>query len=95
MLDQGFDVLLEIDWQGAAQVAGKMQQAVRIFILPPSLEVLRARLEGRGQDDESVIEKRLAAAQAEMAHADEAHFQVVNDDFNRALEELLGIYEQN
>ncbi|MDQ7011051.1 MAG: guanylate kinase, partial [Mariprofundaceae bacterium] len=92
MLDEGHDVLLEIDWQGAAQVAEKMPEAIRIFILPPSLEALRERLVSRGQDDAARIEQRLAAAEAEMAHADEAHHRIVNDNFNEALTALVRIY---
>jgi len=94
MLAAGKDVLLEIDWQGAAQVAEKMPQAIRIFILPPSIEVLRERLQQRGQDDAATIERRVAAAEAEMAHAGEAAFQIVNDDFGQALQQLMEIYRQ-
>ena len=89
VLMKGDDVLLEIDWQGAAQVAEKMPETVRIFILPPSIETLRERLMARGQDDVLVVERRVAAAEAEMIHANEAHYQVVNDDFNNALQ-ILG-----
>jgi len=92
MLAQGFDVLLEIDWQGAEQVAARQPGCCRIFILPPSLVVLRQRLEARGQDDQGVIERRVLAAEEEMAHAGEARFQIVNDRFEHALDELLGIY---
>ena len=91
-LDIGRDVLLEIDWQGAAQVAARMPGAARIFILPPSIEELRKRLIGRGQDDVEVVERRVAAAEAEMEHADEAQHQVVNVDFDKTLSELLKIY---
>ncbi len=91
-LDAGRDVLLEIDWQGASQVAVRMPEAVRIFILPPSIEELRKRLIGRGQDDIEIVEQRVAAAEAEMAHADEAQQRIVNVDFNSALAELLEIY---
>jgi guanylate kinase len=91
-LNQGADVLLEIDWQGAAQVAERMPEAVRIFILPPSLETLRERLTGRGQDNAAVIERRVAAAEEEMSHADEAHHRVVNADFDTALAELLHLF---
>jgi len=90
-LKQGHDVLLEIDWQGAAQVADKIQQSQRIFILPPSLESLRQRLQERAQDSTAVIEQRLAAAEAEMAHANEAHHQIINDSFEQALSELKEI----
>jgi len=92
MLAAGNDALLEIDWQGAAQVAARMPEAVRVFILPPSVEELRRRLTGRGQDDAAVIERRVAAAEAEMAHAGEAHHQLVNRDFDVALRELQAIF---
>jgi len=94
MLVAGKDVLLEIDWQGAAQVAEKMPQAIRIFILPPSIDILRERLRQRGQDDAATIERRVAAAETEMAHAGEAAFRIVNDDFGQALQQLLEIYRQ-
>ncbi len=92
MLETGADVLLEIDWQGARQVAAKMPQAIRIFILPPSLDVLRERLVARAQDEAAVVERRVAAAEDEMAHADEAHHQIVNDDFSQTLNALLEIF---
>ncbi len=88
LLHDGYDVLLEIDWQGAAQVAKKIPHTQRIFILPPSVDTLRQRLTERGQDDHSIIEQRVAAAEAEMAHADEAHHQIINDSFDDALEQL-------
>ena len=89
MLNDGKDALLEIDWQGAAQVAEKISSAIRIFILPPSIETLRERLTGRGQDDETIINQRVAAAQAEMNHAHEAQHQIINNDFETALSELI------
>jgi len=92
MLDSGADVLLEIDWQGARQVAEKMPSAIRVFILPPSLDVLRQRLMRRGQDDTEVVNRRVAAAQAEMAHADEAQYQITNDDFDDTLNVLIDIF---
>jgi len=91
---QGFDVVLEIDWQGARQVAEKCPEACRIFILPPSLRELEERLRKRGQDDEAVIRARLAAAESEMAHASEADYRIVNRLFGQALQELLRIYRQ-
>ncbi len=91
LLQQGSDVLLEIDWQGAAQVAEKMNSAFRIFILPPSIESLRKRLTERGQDDEIIINQRVAAAQAEMDHADEAQYQIINDNFDVALASLINL----
>jgi len=88
ILEAGDDVLLEIDWQGAAQVALRMPQAIRIFILPPSIEELRKRLVGRAQDDEQVVEQRLAAAEMEISHDDEAHIKIINEDFAEALQLL-------
>lgn len=94
-LDSGRDILLEIDWQGAAQVAAEIPQVHRIFILPPSIETLRQRLTSRGQDDDTVISRRVAAAESEMGHAGEAHYQIVNDRFDDALEEIQTIYDNN
>jgi len=88
----GFDVLLEIDWQGAAQIAEKCPDACRIFILPPSMDALRERLIARGQDDADVIERRVKAAADEVTHAKEAGFRIVNNKFDDALRELMGIY---
>jgi guanylate kinase len=90
-LAEGGDVLLEIDWQGAQQVRRHFPQAVGIFILPPSLEALRRRLEGRAQDPPAVIERRLGAAREEMAHAPEFDHVIVNDRFELALAELAAI----
>ncbi|MDQ6970677.1 MAG: guanylate kinase [Mariprofundus sp.] len=94
MMAAGRDVLLEIDWQGARQVAEKVPAAVRVFILPPSIEVLRQRLIGRGQDATEVIRRRVAAAEAEMSHAVEARYSVVNDCFDDALAQLLEIFQK-
>jgi guanylate kinase len=84
----GQDVILEIDWQGAQQIQRIVPQATWIFILPPSISVLEDRLRRRGQDDEKTIEKRLAAAHAELSHLDEADYLVVNDVFDTALLQL-------
>ncbi|ATX82076.1 guanylate kinase [Mariprofundus ferrinatatus] len=94
IMKSGRDVLLEIDWQGAAQVAEKIPTAIRLFILPPSLDELRRRLTSRGQDDIAIVQRRVAAAEAEMAHAGEAHFQIINDDFDISLQRLIGIIQQ-
>lgn len=85
------DLLLEIDWQGAAQVRRSHPEAVGIFIVPPSTEALRARLIKRGQDDPDVIETRLAEARGEMAHYGEFDYLVVNDRFEAAVDELRSI----
>lgn len=90
-LRAGRDVLLEIDWQGARQVRAALPQAVSIFILPPSLASLRSRLRSRGQDDDAVIQTRLATARSEISHCDEYDYLVVNDDFSVALGELRAI----
>jgi guanylate kinase len=88
---QGRDILLEIDWQGAAQVRALMPKAISIFILPPSIEELRRRLVGRGTDSAEVIEKRMRAAQEEISHALSADYLVVNDVFDTAQQDLLAI----
>lgn len=90
-LQQGLDVILEIDWQGAKQVAQWLPQAISIFILPPSKAALHQRLTNRGQDNNSVIEQRMAAAVNEMSHYDQASFLVINDDFQIALQDLQAI----
>lgn len=87
----GRDVLLEIDWQGAQQVRSRYKQIVDIFILPPSFEALESRLQKRGQDDDSVIARRLLAAGSEIAHAPEFQYVIINQDFNDALAELTHI----
>lgn len=90
-LARGRDVILEIDWQGAAQVRRLMPDCVGVFIVPPSPDVLRQRLEGRGTDAPDVIERRLREASAECAHALAFDYLVVNDDFEAALADLLSI----
>ncbi|ACH82968.1 MULTISPECIES: guanylate kinase [Acidithiobacillus] len=88
----GTDCLLEIDWQGARQVRERLPgQAVSIFILPPSVAALAERLRGRGQDSETVIARRLAAAREELLHYDEFDYLVVNDHFQDALADLQSI----
>ncbi len=90
-LEQGIDVILEIDWQGAAQVRRAMPDTLGIFILPPSVSALRERLTGRGQDGEDIISKRMAEAISEMSHYHEANYLVINDNFDEALLDLLAI----
>jgi guanylate kinase len=90
-LVRGLDVLLDIDWQGARQVRSGFPDCCSIFIIPPSLEALRKRLTKRGQDSASTIERRMRDAQAEISHWAEFDHVVVNDVFDKALEELLGI----
>jgi guanylate kinase len=90
-LATGQDVILEIDWQGAEQVRRLIPECVGIFIVPPSAEVLRERLTGRGTDAPEVVERRLAEATDECSHAVEFDYLVVNDNFDVALADLLAI----
>ncbi len=87
----GRDLLLEIDWQGAAQVREHFPRSASIFILPPSFAALRTRLAGRAQDSDEVIERRLAAAAHDVAHADAFDYIIVNDDFDHALQDLVAV----
>jgi guanylate kinase len=86
-----YDVILEIDWQGAAQVRNIYPQAISIFILPPSVETLQQRLNNRGQDSVEVIAKRVAAAREEMSHVVEFDYVTINDNFDIALQDLMAI----
>jgi guanylate kinase len=90
-LTQGFDVILEIDWQGAEQVKRLRPDSRAIFILPPSRDTLRQRLQDRGQDEHTVIARRMAQAVDEISHYPQADFIVVNDNFEQALAELHNI----
>jgi len=90
-MEQGQDVILEIDWQGAQQIQKIVPQAIWIFILPPSLKILEERLRNRGQDDEATIQRRIKAAHDELSHISEANYLVVNDLFQAALFELRQI----
>ena len=90
-LTEGKDVILEIDWQGAEQVRKQIPETTGIFILPPSREILRERLTNRGQDEEAVIDARMAEAKTEISHYSEADYLIINDQFEHALAELEGI----
>ena len=92
-VEAGRDVILEIDWQGAAQVRARWPTAVAIFLLPPSRDALVARLRGRGQDGPDVIAARTAQAVADMSHHAEFDYVVVNDDFDQAVATLGDIVE--
>lgn len=92
-LAEGRDVLFDIDWQGARDIAAKCPgDAVRVFILPPSLAELRRRLVTRSQDAEEVIERRIRNAKGEIEHSGEFDYVFVNDDFDRSYSELAHIY---
>ena len=90
-LASGFDVILDIDWQGARQIRNSFPSSRSIFIIPPSLDALRQRLIGRGQDSDSVIQRRMRDAQAEISHWDEFDFLIINEKFENALGELHSI----
>ena len=94
-LNQGIDVILEIDWQGAQQIRRLMPETRTIFIIPPSTDILQQRLQGRGQDDAATIERRMQDAVNEMSHYAEYDYLVVNDDFDIALTELKSIILAN
>ena len=87
----GQNVILEIDWQGARQVRELLPETISIFILPPSIDALRERLQNRGQDDEAVINRRVLAASAEISHAPEYEYVIINQEFSVALQELQQI----
>ncbi|MFT5083506.1 MAG: guanylate kinase [Lentisphaeria bacterium] len=90
-LASGRDVIVEIDWQGAMQVRKILTESVGIYILPPSKESLRERLTGRGQDNETVIDTRMAEAKNEMSHYVQADYLIINDNFGQALHEFRSI----
>ena len=90
-LAAGYDVILDIDWQGARQIRQNFPGCCTIFILPPSLATLRKRLAKRGQDSNDVIERRMKDAKAEISHWSEFDFVIVNDDFDDALADLQSI----
>ncbi len=90
-LEEGLDVVLEIDWQGARQVRKRFPDSVSVFIAPPSIEALRDRLAGRGQDSEDVVERRMRDARSELSHFSEYGYLVINDDFDTALADLRAI----
>ncbi|MCU1724547.1 MULTISPECIES: guanylate kinase [unclassified Pseudomonas] len=94
-LDEGHDLILEIDWQGAQQVRDQMPGTRSIFILPPSQQALRQRLTNRGQDSDEIIEGRMREAVSEMKHYDEYEYVIINDDFATALEDLKAVFRAN
>ncbi len=88
---QGHDIVLEIDWQGAQQVRRLIPAAIGIFILPPSLDLLRQRMRDRRQDSAAVIERRLRAARGEIAHLEEFDYVIINSNFDDAVKDLASI----
>ncbi len=92
-LAKGLDVILEIDWQGSQQIKAKFPDCISIFVLPPSLTELSARLHKRNQDKPEVIKERLADARDTITHVNEFDYIVINEDFNRAVNDLKVITE--
>jgi guanylate kinase len=90
-LSAGHDVLLEIDWQGAQQVRRLFPAAIGVFILPPSLDELELRLRARATDSAETIARRAAAAREEMRHVAEFEYVIINDELQRALQDLLAV----
>jgi len=88
---RGCDILLEIDWQGAAQVRRLFPECTSVFILPPSLEALEQRLKGRGKDNDETIARRMAAVREDVAHIAEFDYVIINDNLNEALRELNAV----
>ncbi|MCX7193346.1 MAG: guanylate kinase [Proteobacteria bacterium] len=85
------DILLEIDWQGAAQVRRQFPECVSVFILPPSIAALAQRLKGRGTDSQEIINRRMKAVREDVAHVAEFDYVIINDDLNEALHEFNAV----
>ena len=94
-LQNGKDVILEIDWQGARQIRELVSDCKTIYILPPSVAALKERLQNRGQDDDELIERRMRDAVSEMSHYGEFDYIVINDDFEQAKNDLSAIFVSN
>lgn len=90
--ESGKDILLEIDWQGAAQVRRIFPAAIGVFILPPSLPALQERLQGRGQDSAEVIVRRMEAAREDISHVGEFDYAIINDEFDVAVDDLRAVF---
>jgi len=91
-LENGIDVILEIDWQGAQGVRQLIPESISIFILPPSYQALETRLTGRGEDDAGTIQRRMDDAINELSHYKEYDYLVINDEFELALTELQDLF---
>lgn len=91
LLEQGKDVMLEIDVQGALQVKKKMPECVTVFLSPPSMQILEKRLRGRGSNDEEDIKLRMKNAEIEMSYANSYDHKIINDDVDKASEELINL----
>ena len=92
--ENGFNILIEVDVNGADQIRAKLPQALSIFIMPPSVEVLMQRLSGRGTETEDIIAKRMESALSEMARSKEYDYTVINDDIQTAVDEIIAIIDK-
>lgn len=92
VMQSGKDILLEIDWQGAAQVRRIFPAAIGVFILPPSLPALQQRLQGRGQDSAETIARRMQAAREDISHVGEFDYAIINDEFDLAVDDLRAVF---
>jgi guanylate kinase len=95
LLDNSYNVLLEIDWQGARQVREAMPEAVTVFILPPTVDELERRLRGRSTDDDTVIARRLRDSLSDLSHWEEFDYVIVNDDFDTAVDDMQAIIRRD
>jgi guanylate kinase len=94
-LKAGIDVVLDIDWQGAQQIRRLFPESVSVFVIPPSLEVLKERLLNRRQDDADIIRERMKRARDELSHYSDFDYLIVNDNFDKAAIELQAIVVTN
>ena len=92
LLENGNDVILEIDWQGAQSIKKIFPEAVSIFIMPPSLEILKERLIERNQDSLEVIETRMQSAEEEISHANEFDYVTINEELKHTVSELMKLF---
>ncbi len=93
-LKLGKDILLDVDVQGAEQILDKYPDCIMMFIMPPSVDVLRERLKGRGADSTKEIEKRLLNAEKEMARKDMYHHIIINDQLKVAIDDVLSVFQR-
>ena len=91
LINNSYDVILEIDWQGAIQIKNAIPKAILIYIMPPSIEELKKRLILRGTDSNEVIEKRILKAEEDISYANKFKHIIYNEDFNKSLDELYSI----
>ncbi len=91
VIDDGRDILLEIDWQGAQQVHKLFPESVGIFVLPPSINTLEQRLRARGKDPEEAIQRRMSKAREEMGHVSEAQYVIINEHIDDAVRDIISV----